>query len=130
VFNANLFTSIDHAVISAIKDIVNRMENLINSSALKEKCQAQGELALEEAKVCGTITVVTGLLTSCKAELSKLVATVSGSLQTQQKEISRRIAPTVKDALHSGYSDAVTERGRGSVARQKVRIIAWQACAV
>lgn len=57
---------------------------------------------------------------SNQVELSKLVNVVEQSLQSQQKDISRCIAPTVRAALREGYLDAALERGRGSVARQKL----------
>ena len=38
-------------MLSGIKDMLKNMENSTNNSGLKDKCQSQGELAIEEAKV-------------------------------------------------------------------------------
>ena len=41
-------------------------------------------------------------------------------IDNEQKETSRCLAPHVQDQLLWGYDRAMEERGRGSVARQKV----------
>lgn len=46
-----MFVSIDKRILSSINNLVNRMEKSTNNIGLKEKCQLQGQLALEEAKV-------------------------------------------------------------------------------
>lgn len=48
---------------------------------------------------------------------------VKEALGREQKEISRCLAPHIQNELMDGYDLAVEERGRGSVARQKVCFI-------
>ena len=73
---------------------------------LKERAKGQGELALEEARIT----------------LQKMLDVVSETMNTQQKEISRCLSPHVQNQLIQGYDLAMDERGRGSVARQKVKL--------
>ncbi|KIM23722.1 hypothetical protein M408DRAFT_27677 [Serendipita vermifera MAFF 305830] len=103
VFEANLFTSIDQRVLASVRELLKRVEMSITNIDLREKCQSQGELAVQEAEV----------------ELRKLVSAVSQLLQNQQKDISRCIAPKVKKRLHEAYSAPLRASGRGSVAFQK-----------
>ncbi|OBZ71936.1 hypothetical protein A0H81_08311 [Grifola frondosa] len=44
---------------------------------------------------------------------------VRETMNTEQKEVSRCLAPHVQNQLVDGYDRAMEERGRGSVARQK-----------
>ena len=71
---------------------------------LKERAKGQGELCLEEARIA----------------LRKTLDAVGEAMNNQQKDISRCLAPHVQDQLTDGYNRAMEERGRGSVARQKV----------
>jgi hypothetical protein len=59
--------------------------------------------------------------------LQKTIEIVRATMQEEQKEISRCLAPEVQNSLREGYERALEERGRGSVARQKVglRCFAW-----
>lgn len=57
---------------------------------------------------------------SLQVDLGKLVEVVGQLLQARQKDISRCLAPKIREGLRDGYIDAVSERGTGSVARQKV----------
>lgn len=89
-------------------DVINRLIADVEASAapgLKDRAKGQGELCLEEARVA----------------LRKTLDAVSEAMNTQQKEISRCLAPHVQAQLADGYNRAMEERGRGSVARQKVR---------
>jgi hypothetical protein len=54
--------------------------------------------------------------------LQKTIEIVRATMQEEQKEISRCLAPEVRDSLREGYDRALEERGRGSVARQKVAL--------
>jgi hypothetical protein len=58
VFEANIFASIDTRVLSGIKDMLKSMENSTKNPGLKDKCQSQGELAIEEAKVVDVTTSI------------------------------------------------------------------------
>ena len=79
---------------------------------LKERAKGQGELCLEEARVT----------------LRKTLEVVSEAMNTQQKEISRCLSPHIQTQLFDGYDRAMEERGRGSVARQKVGCASPHAC--
>jgi hypothetical protein len=59
-----------------------------------------------------------------KVHLTKVLGAMSESLQSQQKDISRCIAPTVRGGLYDGYSAAGPPAGPGSSARRKVRSFA------
>lgn len=63
----------------------------------------QGELCLQEAKVA----------------LRNTIELVQQTMQNEQKEVSRCLAPHVQAQLVEGYDRAMEERGTGSVARQK-----------
>lgn len=47
---------------------------------------------------------------------------VKETMNNEQKEVSRCMAPHVQTQLVDGYDRAMEERGTGSVARQKVDI--------
>jgi hypothetical protein len=71
---------------------------------LKDRARLQGETCVEEARLA----------------LKKTVDLVKETMNTEQKEVSRCMAPHVQDQLIDGYDTAMEERGTGSVARQKV----------
>ncbi len=71
---------------------------------LRDRFQCQGDLCLEEAHVA----------------LQQITEIVQGALSLEQKEVSRSMAPHIQSQLSDGYDRAIEERGRGSVARQKV----------
>lgn len=52
--------------------------------------------------------------------LTKTVELVKETMNREQKEVSRIMAPHVQAQLVEGYDTAMEERGVGSVARQKV----------
>ena len=54
--------------------------------------------------------------------MAKTLDVVREAMNTQQKEVSRCLAPHVQGQLLEGYERAMEERGPGSVARQKVRV--------
>lgn len=86
---------------------INKLVAAVEESAapgLKDRVRVQGELCIEEAKVA----------------LKKSVEIVRESLQNEQKEVSRCLAPHVQRQLVDGYDRAMEEKGTGSVARQKV----------
>lgn len=79
------------------------------AQGLKERARGQGELSLDEAKVA----------------LKKTLEIVRDTINTEQKEVSRCLAPHVQDQLVDGYDRAMEERGKGSVARQKVKLFCY-----
>lgn len=103
VFEADLFSAFEKATSEVIEKLLKEVENDA-PIGLKERARGQGELSLEEAKVA----------------LKKTLGVVKDTLTTEQKEISRCLAPHVQTQLREGYILAMEERGRGSVARQKV----------
>jgi hypothetical protein len=54
-----------------------------------------------------------------ESALKRAVDDVRVNMQSEQKEVSRCLAPHVQEALTPGYNRAMEERGTGSVARQK-----------
>jgi len=51
--------------------------------------------------------------------LNKTLEVVRETMQAEQKETSRCLAPHIQEQLVEGYDRAMEERGTGSVARQK-----------
>ncbi|EMD41072.1 hypothetical protein CERSUDRAFT_63001 [Gelatoporia subvermispora B] len=103
VFEADLFASFEKSALDAISKLLNEVE----ASAvcgLKERARAQAEVCVEEARVA----------------LKKTLELVQDTRNTEQKEVSRCLAPHVQTRLVDGYNRAMDERGKGSVARQKM----------
>lgn len=82
------------------------MKDVEDSSAmgLKDRARLQGEICVEEARVA----------------LAKTVDLVKETMNQEQKEVSRCLAPQIQAQLVEAYDTAMEERGAGSVARQKV----------
>jgi hypothetical protein len=74
------------------------------AAGLKDHTHAQSSRSQEESRLA----------------LGKTMGVVKEALGREQKEISRCLAPHVQNELAGGYNLAMEERGRGSVARQKV----------
>lgn len=104
VFESDLFGPFEDAAIRAIDDLVKEIEDSA-AAGLKDRARLQGETCVEEARVA----------------LKKTVDLVKETMNTEQKEVSRCMAPHVQEQLVEGYDTAMEERGTGSVARQKVR---------
>ncbi|CCM01707.1 uncharacterized protein FIBRA_03772 [Fibroporia radiculosa] len=102
VFEADLFLAFDKAATDAINKLLADVEES-TAIGLKERAKGQGELCQEEARLA----------------LRKTLDIVSETIQTEQKEISRCLAPHVQNQLVEGYDLAMEERGPGSVVRQK-----------
>ena len=92
-------------MIAAINALVKEVEESA-ASGLKDRARAQGEVCTEEARIA----------------LAKTVELVKETMNREQKEVSRCMAPHVQAQLTEGYDTAMLERGTGSVARQKVKI--------
>ncbi|KAJ7047442.1 hypothetical protein C8F04DRAFT_7939 [Mycena alexandri] len=102
VFEADIFSPL----LSSTLDCINKLVRDVERSAvagLKDRSRIQGESCLESARVA----------------LDETVETVKQTLQNEQKEVSRSLAPHVQGQLLDGYLSAMDERGPGSVARQK-----------
>jgi len=103
VFESDLFGPFQKATIDAINLLVNDVEESA-APGLKDRAKLQGETCVEEARVA----------------LANTVDLVKETMNQEQKEVSRCLAPQVQAQLIEGYDTAMEERGTGSVARQKV----------
>ncbi|KAF5370055.1 hypothetical protein D9758_001123 [Tetrapyrgos nigripes] len=102
IFEQDLFAPFETDALRVINKLVDDVEASA-ALGLKDRVKSQGELCLEEAKVA----------------LKKSIELVRETLNSEQKEISRCLAPHVQNNLVDGYDLAMEERGKGSVARQK-----------
>ncbi|TBU32140.1 hypothetical protein BD311DRAFT_775680 [Dichomitus squalens] len=102
VFEADLFASFEKATTEVIAKLIADVEASA-APGLKDRAKGQGELCMEEAHLA----------------LRKTLDVVNETMTTEQKEVSRCLAPHIRDQLVDGYDRAMEERGRGSVARQK-----------
>ncbi|KAJ6539274.1 hypothetical protein B0H19DRAFT_1178148 [Mycena capillaripes] len=102
VFEADIFSPL----LASTTDCINKLVADVERSAapgLKDRARVQSEKCLESARVA----------------LDQTVQTVKETLNTEQKEVSRSLAPHVRSQLLDGYDAAMEERGKGSVKRQK-----------
>ncbi|PIL36747.1 hypothetical protein GSI_00436 [Ganoderma sinense ZZ0214-1] len=102
VFEADLFASFEKSTTEVIQKLLIDVETSA-AAGLKDRAKGQGELCMEEARIA----------------LGKTLDVVNQTMTTEQKEVSRCLAPHICDQLIEGYDRAMEERGRGSVARQK-----------
>jgi hypothetical protein len=58
-----------------------------------------------------------------KVTMKGTVDHVRKTLNKKRRELSRSMAPNIQEGLRQGYEDALKEKGKGSIARQKVRTI-------
>ena len=94
---------------TSTEDIINTLIKEVEETAapgLRDRAKLQGEACIAEARVA----------------LTKAVELVKDTMNREQKEISRIMAPHVQAQLIEGYDTAMEERGTGSVARQKVNL--------
>lgn len=103
VFESDLFAPLQAATLTGIKALLTDVEDSA-ASGLKERTKMQGDVCVEEACVA----------------LTKAIDLVKETMNREQKEISRCMAPHIQRQLVEGYDEALLERGTGSVARQKV----------
>ena len=103
IFKADLFGEFKDSTIENITQLAKEVEESA-APGLKDRTRKQGEICVEEARVA----------------LDRVVQMVGETLTTQQKEISRSLAPHVQAQMVQGYDEAMLEVGRGSVARQRV----------
>jgi len=103
VFESDLFGPFLQSTVSAIKALVKEVEESA-APGLKDRAKVQGETCVQEAR----------------AALVNAVELVKETMNREQKEVSRCMAPHVQAQLVEGYDTAMLERGTGSVARQKV----------
>lgn len=111
VFESDLFGSFETSTKAAIKKVVKEVEDTA-PLGLKDRTRCQGELCLEEANIA----------------LNKTLDLVKDTMNAEQKEVSRVIAPYVQHQLQDGYETSYAERGTGSVARQKVSCTIHMIC--
>ncbi|KAL5487951.1 hypothetical protein ACEPAI_6059 [Sanghuangporus weigelae] len=102
-FETNLFTGFEKESLKVISDLLQEIEESC-PKALRDRVHHQAQLCLDEVKVA----------------LRKTIDVVSAELTSAQKEVSRSLEPHVRNQLCDGYSLAMQEHGRGSVARQKL----------
>ena len=102
MFEKDLFTAFESATLKSINKLLKDVEDSA-AIGLKDRVKSQAELCLEEAGVA----------------LKKTLELVRQTMNNEQKEVSRCLAPHVQDQLVDGYDRAMEERGTGSVARQK-----------
>lgn len=102
MFEADIFASLLASTTSCIDKLVADVERSA-APGLKDRAKVQSEKCLESARVA----------------LDQTVQTVKETLNTEQKEVSRSLAPHVRNQLLDGYDAAMDERGKGSVKRQK-----------
>jgi hypothetical protein len=96
VFETDLFAPFESAAVKVINDLLSDVESSA-APGLKDRVRAQSELCLEEAKVA----------------LKKTLDLVQQTMQAEQKEVSRCLAPHVQGQLVDGYDRAMEERGTG-----------------
>ncbi|KAK7061658.1 nuclear GTPase SLIP-GC [Favolaschia claudopus] len=101
-FEADIFGFVRESVLASLRKLV---DDISKSAApgLVDRTKLQGESCMESAQVA----------------LDKSIETVKETLNNEQKEVSRSLAPHVQSQLLDGYESAMEERGKGSVARQK-----------
>jgi hypothetical protein len=109
VFEADLFAPFEQAAVAAINKLLQDFEDSC-APALHDRVRNQAEACRQEATVA----------------LKKTLEVVRDELNSGQKDVSRSLVPHVQEQLLEGYSSAMNETGRGSVARQKVRAIRFQ----
>ncbi|KAG9084570.1 hypothetical protein FS749_005121 [Ceratobasidium sp. UAMH 11750] len=102
VFDSDLFAPMERAERAEIVKLLKEIEDTA-PAGLKDRCRLQVQATLKEAQV-----VTANILQNIKTAMTN-----------EQKEISRCLTPHVKNELLVGYTDAMQERGTGSVARQK-----------
>lgn len=102
-FKADLFGPFDKAITKAVTDLLQEIETT-SPVGLQDRIKGQGEACSEEAR----------------QTLESIIGAVEKIMSDQQKDINRHIAPHVQSELVDGYDLAMEERGRGSVARQRV----------
>ncbi|KAF7977636.1 hypothetical protein HWV62_3046 [Athelia sp. TMB] len=102
VFEGDLFAAFERAATHSINKLLKQVEDSA-AGGLKDRVKSQAELCLEEARVA----------------LEKTLELVRVTMNNEQKEVSRCLAPHVQNQLTDTYLLALEERGPGSVARQK-----------
>jgi hypothetical protein len=105
-FQTNMFTTFEQRALTVVRNLLTEVEEDC-APGLKDYAATQAELCIEMTKVA----------------LDRALHRVTASLNLEQRELSRSMAPNVQEGLRKGYDDALNEKGKGCVARQKVRTI-------
>jgi hypothetical protein len=111
VFESDLFGPMNKAINTNVQKLIKEVEATA-PPGLKDRCKTQGQLSLQDAEVA----------------MKQLISKIKEQMSKEQKEISRCVAPHVRNELLEGYEEAILERGTGSVARQKVSSIIIHSC--
>jgi hypothetical protein len=109
LFDSDLFAPTLQAEQTEITGILQQIE----ASALpdlKARCQAQCQLALNEAQVL----------------TANIIQNIKTVLTDEQKNISRCLTPHVQKELSAAYAAARDEQGPGCMVRKKVRLALLQ----
>ncbi|OAX43900.1 hypothetical protein K503DRAFT_846915 [Rhizopogon vinicolor AM-OR11-026] len=102
LFESDLFAPLSTACMLCVNKLLADVEASA-AAGLKDYAHAQSSRSQEESRLA----------------LGKTMEVVKEALGTEQKEVSRCLAPHVQNELAGGYNLAMEECGKGSVARQK-----------
>lgn len=102
VFEADMFAAFQRKTDAAIQKMIDAVERSA-PDGLKDRVRLQGEAALTEAQLT----------------LQNAIVAVKTAMDSEQKEISRCLAPHIQSQLQETYLNAMEERGKGSVKRQR-----------
>lgn len=103
IFESDLLSSFEKKAVQALEFLLSEFE-FSCPVGLRDRARQQGQVCLEAARVA----------------LRSTIDIVNAQLTAGQKDVSRCLTPTVREQMLDGYQRAMEERGRGSVARQKV----------
>jgi len=103
-FQTNMFKTLERRTVGVIQQLLINVEEDA-APGLKDNAAKQAEHCIRMAKVT----------------MDNTVNSVTKTLNVEQRGLSRSMAPDVQEGLRTGYDNALEEKGKGSVARQKVR---------
>jgi hypothetical protein len=102
VFEIDMFATFQRKTEAVVQKMIDAVEHSA-PDGLKDRVRLQGEAALSEAQLT----------------LQNAIVAVKSAMDSEQKEISRCLAPHIRSQLQETYLTAMEERGRGSVKRQR-----------
>ncbi|KAJ3011389.1 hypothetical protein NUW54_g2186 [Trametes sanguinea] len=105
LFSTDLFAPFEEAALNAARKVI---EDAVKFAApdLQERAQSQCHLSMEEVQLA----------------LKEMVEAAWEAMNDEQKEVTRRVTPYIKEKLAEGYDSAMAEQGKGSDARRKAII--------
>jgi hypothetical protein len=104
IFEEDHFAGLENKVLDAIAKAMVKVANSTKPT-LQHHVNTQALICLGQAQ----------------SALTQIIKTARETLANEQKDISRSMSSQVQDHLKGTYSQALTEHGPGSSARQKVR---------